>query len=147
MTDPHCQEILFAAMAKADGEDTLIEQSEIESHLDPCNACREELEKLYTLNRLLKPAKRRERTEQVWPRLMPALAEEKPLWKLSQESYFLWALGLLLYAYKLIEVIVNLEGTISVKLLPVFLITIFLASLKENPFKIKSSLILEKKNE
>ncbi|HEY9405591.1 MAG TPA: zf-HC2 domain-containing protein, partial [Pyrinomonadaceae bacterium] len=113
-----CETVCVAAMANADGVQPPLPLAEIEAHLAHCAGCRREVEQLETLSGLLGSRKRSLRPEDLWAgienRLTAFAAAREPF---AVSATFV-LLGLLLVAYRLVEMIPERALGWSFKLVP-----------------------------
>ena len=143
MTRTDCETVCIAAMAMEDGYVSELSADQIEAHLAECSDCRREVGQLRTLANLLDGQKRRERTEDIWDHVEQHLPDALPVPTDSQVGYLFVILGLLLLAYRLVEMIPDRHLGILFKLVPILFVVVVFIYLKENPFKINSELTLE----
>ena len=150
MTELNCENVCLAAMAMMDGDEAPLSTEAIENHLASCPDCREEVAQLRGLTELLSAQKRRDYTEDVWPAIRPLINEgldagvARQSGKTSAAAALAFAvLGVLLLCYKLAEMVPQADPGPLFKLVPVLLVLGVFGFLKENPFKINTSLRLE----
>ena len=137
MNKENCEEILMAAMAVFDGEESEISTEEISAHLESCEACRRETESLQRVSGLLQGQQRRVSKVDLWSAVQPQI-EARTNWK-----PFVF-LAILLVVYKLLEMLPERDLGFAFKIVPLVLVIALFGFLKENPFKINTELILEK---
>jgi predicted anti-sigma-YlaC factor YlaD len=140
MKDLSCEKVLMAMMATADGETAELSLEEIREHSSACQDCRDEAVRMQPIIELLQQATRAEQTVDLWPAVSSRLERQAP--RLSWKPYAFVAV--LLFAYKLIEMLPDEELGWAIKLVPLIIFGALLVFLKENPFKINSELVLEK---
>ena len=142
MSDHDCENVRIAAMAIADGEESALGISEIESHLFKCELCREEIEQIRVTNQLLSSQQRLQQPANVWPRV-----SERIQAKTESTEPFRWRVLLLfaipLFGYKVLMLMLNAPPSLWSKLIPVLLMVVIFTYLKANPFKINSELTLK----
>ena len=143
MTRVDCENVCRAAMAMEDGYVSDLSADQIESHLADCSNCRGEVRQLRALANLLDGQKRRQRTENIWERVEQHLPDTSQTSTSSRVWYPFVILGLLLFAYRLVEMIPDRHFGILFKLVPIILVIAAFSYLRENPFKINSQLTLE----
>jgi predicted anti-sigma-YlaC factor YlaD len=127
-------------MAILDGEVPQLSKEEISEHLESCADCRDVLEQQKDANRLLVEQSRRSSTEDIWPRVMAAIEESTASRKTDVELYVLGLLGLVLFVCKIVEVLPGLTPGVVIKLMPLAVIFIFFALLRQNPFSLSQHL-------
>lgn len=140
MTHPGCEKVLMAMMAEADGERAELSPEEIKAHLSTCEDCRGEIVQMQPVIELLRHGGRAERTVDLWPTISSRL--DQPASRKGWKPYAI--AGLLLLAYKLLEMLPAEDPGFVIKLVPLIIFGALLVFLKENPFKINSELVLEK---
>jgi len=143
MNKVNCEIVCIAAMAVADGYDSVLSPDRIKAHLAGCADCRREVEHLQALSSLLDKQERRPRTEIVWNRIEPRLPNAPPGQRTSAVLFPFILLGLLLLGYRLVEMIPDRHFGLLFKLIPILLVIAAFGYLRENPFKINSQLTLE----
>jgi len=141
-----CEIVCVAAMARADGAQTALPPAEIEAHLTHCAHCRREIAQLEAVSTLLN-AQRRQPLHAVnlWARIenrLPAPAAAAAREKFPVSHPFI-LLGLLLVAYRLVEMVPDRSLGWPFKLVPLLLAVAAFVYLRENPFKINANLSLE----
>lgn len=143
MNKKNCDEILMAAMALADGEETGAAPGEIEEHAAGCEGCRGEMERFGAFAGLLKGYERRGQSADLWPQIERRIA---PITRPAAWSNWQIFAGLafVLAAYKLIEMVPVSNPGHLLKIAPVLAAAALFIFLKENPFKINTELIPEK---
>lgn len=136
-------------MGRADGVQPPLPPAEIEAHLAHCADCRREIAQLETLSGLLGSRKRSLRPENLWAGIenhlpAPAAAAAAAREEFPASRPFI-LLGLLLVAYRLVEMIPDRSSGPgwSFKLVPLLLAVAAFVYLRENPFKINAELRLE----
>jgi anti-sigma factor RsiW len=127
-------------MAILDGEIPQLSKEEISEHLESCADCRYELEQQKEVMGLLAEQSRRSSTEDIWPRVSAAIGESTAGRKTNVELYVLGLLGLVLFIYKIFEVLPNLTPGAVIKLMPLAVVFIFFALLRQNPFSLSQHL-------
>jgi predicted anti-sigma-YlaC factor YlaD len=139
-----CEIICVAAMARADGAQTSLPPAEIEAHLAYCAHCRREIAQLEAVSILLDAQKRRSlHSENLWAGIenrLPAPAAARKEFPASRPFILL---GLLLVAYRLVEMVPDRSPGGSFNLVPLLLAVAAFVYLRENPFKINAELRLE----
>ncbi len=143
MMSERCEKVRLAAMAALDGETPPLSEQEIREHLATCAACRAEVEQL---QRALAPLNRQKPqvfAEDVWPAVEAALRKEGTAAQPRREAYVFAALGLFLFACKILGVLPELGGHWLPKVLPLVAAIVLFGVLKQNPFHITGNLKLE----
>jgi predicted anti-sigma-YlaC factor YlaD len=141
MKEINCENVLMAKMAEIDGEETEISSEQINLHLANCENCRPEFEQMQAADNLLRRQTQREQTADLWSAIetrIGARAKSQIGWK----PFAL--LGVLLIAYKLLEMLPEQDFGLAFKLVPLVFIVALFVFLKENPFKINAELVLER---
>ena len=140
MKQANCDDVLIAAMALADGEEeTGLSGAQVEAHLARCETCRSETAQVSRTVHLLKARERRVYDADLWPEI-----EQRITKKAMPSAPVLWALGIALIAYKLFEMLPEDAPGYIFRIVPVIAIAAAFIFIKENPFKIKTELILER---
>ena len=141
MNEINCENALMAKMAEIDGEETGISAERINSHLATCEHCRQEIERMQSVDSLLKGQARREQTADLWSAIETRIDTKE----VSQSDWKPFALlGALLIAYKLLEMLPEQNFGFAFHLVPLVLIVATFVFLKENPFKINDRLVSER---
>lgn len=145
MSQERCENVLLAIMAIADGEKPLLSADLVSAHLENCSECRREAEQINRLASLLDGQKRREHSLNLWPAINERWESAATVAAVagSRKWPAFLALGLLLVIYKLVEMIPQRDLGLVFKLVPLLLVIIIFAYVKENPFKINLELTLE----
>jgi len=133
----------MAAMAIADGYQSDLSVDEIKTHTTTCPDCRQEIQQLQALSSLLDSQKRRPQVANTWTSLEARLpagpAEQSP----ALQRYLFPLLGVMLLAYRLVEMLPNRDVIWLFKLLPIILVAAAFIYLRENPFKVNTELRFE----
>jgi len=150
MNKNYCQKIRISAMAILDGEEPQLSAEKINEHLQSCADCRHELERQKQIVNLLGKQKRREFQLPNSNYRIPIteisagrLTAENRKSKIENSSLPFVALGLILFTYKIIEVLPGVTAGLAIKSIPLVVIIVFFSLLKQNPFKINQNLTLE----
>ena len=136
MNKLNCEDVLVAAMAWDDGYPTEVSLVQIESHLENCPACRQEISELRMLSSLLSSQRRKRPSEQMWT------AVERHLQRGPQTAQLFVLLGVLLVGFKLIELLPQHDMGQLFKLIPALFTAAIFVYLKQNPFKVNPDLKL-----
>ena len=137
----NCEDILLQKSALLDGEKAEISEEQINSHLEICENCRREIERMENTIFLLDKQERREFDADLWSAIEKRIgAENAPA--TNWQPFIL--LGAFLVVYKLVEMLPERDFGLALKIVPFVLVTVLFGLLKENPFKINTELILEK---
>jgi anti-sigma factor RsiW len=140
MNQANCEDVLIAAMALADGEEeTGLSGAQVEAHLARCETCRPEMAQISRTVHLLESSERRVYDADLWP-----VIEQRISKKARPVAVVFWALGIALIAYKLFEMLPEDAPGYVFRVVPVIVIAAAFIFIKENPFKIKTELILER---
>jgi anti-sigma factor RsiW len=154
MNKEYCERIRISAMAIRDGESPPLAEQEVKKHLESCADCRLEIGRQEQAIDLLDGRSRRVFAQDVWPRLSPSLVRRvgqvgqvrqarpqghaRP--EQSANALPFVILCLFLLAYKVVEVLPFVTAGVAVKLIPVGVLVLFFALLKQNPFEINPNL-------
>jgi len=138
-----CEAVILAATAAIDGEEAVLYSERATAHLAHCENCRREVEQMRNVVNLLKSRTRRERTVDLWLEIERRLEVQTVSVPQKKWQPFL-LLGVFLVAYKLFEMIPEIEFGFVLKLAPLVFVAAFFYLLRENPFKINTELALEK---
>jgi predicted anti-sigma-YlaC factor YlaD len=136
MNELNCEDVFIAAMAWDDGYPTTLSLVEIESHLENCPTCRREITELRMLSSLLNNQRRKWPSEKMWT------AVEQRLQRGPQTVQLFVLLGVLLVAFKLIELLPQHDMGQLFKLVPALFTAAIFVYLKQNPFKVNPNLKL-----
>jgi predicted anti-sigma-YlaC factor YlaD len=140
MKQANCEAVLIAAMALADGEEeTGLSRAQVEAHLAQCETCGSETAQVARTVRLLEIRERRVYDADLWPAIEQRISK-----KAMPSTLVFWALGIALIAYKLFEMLPEDAPGYIFRIVPVIVIAAAFIFIKENPFKIKTELILER---
>lgn len=139
MNEINCENALMAKMAEIDGEEISISAELINLHLKNCANCRKEIEQLQVADVTLKKMERREQTTDLWTAI-EARIEAKSISPINWKPFALC--GVILVAYKLLEMLPAEGFGLAFKLVPFIFIVALFTFLKENPFKINEELAL-----
>jgi predicted anti-sigma-YlaC factor YlaD len=140
MKQANCEDVLMAAMALADGEEeTGLSSAQVEEHLARCETCRLETAQVSHTVHLLESSERRVYDADLWPAVEQRISK-----KAMPTALVFWALGIALIAYKLFEMLPADAPGYVFRIVPVIAIAAAFIFIKENPFKIKTELILER---
>lgn len=135
-----CEKVLMAMMAAADGESAQLSPEEIQVHLSACENCRDEAVRMQQVSDMFREATRRESTIDLWPSINSRLDQQPP--RIGWQPYAI--VGVLLLAYKLVEMLPKADPGWAIKLVPLIVFGAFLVFVRENPFRINTELVLEK---
>src|SRR5262245_6765719 len=118
MSERTCENVCLSAMAIADGYPPVLPPDQVEAHLRECARCRHEVEQLKTLGGWLDASQRRRRDETIWGRIQPHLPAAAP----ARPGVPAWPafllLGVLLFGYKVVELVPDRDFGLLFKLLP-----------------------------
>ena len=143
MNKEYCERIRISAMAVRDGESPPLAEQEIKKHLESCAECRLEIDRQVQAVELLNGRSRRIFTQDVWPEIATALEETKRRSPQPAHVPAFVALCLFLLAFKIAEVLPSVTAGVAIKLIPVAVLVLFFALLKQNPFRINENLRLQ----
>lgn len=139
MKQANCEDVLMAAMALADGEESGLAGAAIDAHLAGCENCRFEMEQAAGAVRLFEGRERVAYRPDLWPEIEKRVAKDAK----SRTPVF-WLLGAFLVAYKLLEMLPGQAPGHAFRIVPVVIVAAVFILLRENPFKIKTELIPER---
>ena len=140
MKDLTCEKVLMAIMAAADGENSQLSPEEVNVHLRDCEDCRVEAVRIKQVSAIFRQATRREGTIDLWPAISSRL-DQQPA-RVDWRPYAI--VGVLLLAYKLVEMLPKADPGWAVNLVPLIIFGALLVFVRENPFRINTELLLEK---
>ncbi len=143
MNKEYCERIRISAMAIRDGESPPSAEQEVKKHLESCADCRLEIGRREQAIDLLNGRSRRIFAHDVWPEIAAALGETKGRPEQSANVPAFVALCVFLLTFKIIEVLPSVTAGVAVKLIPVGVLVLFFALLKQNPFEINRNLELQ----
>jgi predicted anti-sigma-YlaC factor YlaD len=143
MIEASCESVCLATMATLDGHESELTHETIENHLANCPQCREEVKQMRAIDQLLGVQERREQTADVWPAVRARITVQGQQKTTSSTWLPFMVLGLLLFAYWLLELIPQLDLGMMFKIVPVLIVIAIFIYVKENPFKINAELRLE----
>ena len=143
MNKEYCEKVRLSAMVILDGEAPPLSVKELDEHLKSCPDCRRELEQQEVAIELLDEQSRRFITEDVCSRVAATIEESRVKLKSRQGLGPFIVLGLILLAYKVIEVLPDFTPGLVIKMMPLVSVFVFFILLKENPFKVNQNLKLK----
>ncbi len=138
----NCEDAQLAMTAAIDGEEDSLSFERAAAHLENCESCRWEIERVKQIDVLFAGQKRRGQTADLWRSIEKHLeAQTKPAPQSKWLPFVL--LGALLVVFKLLEMLPERDFGLWFKLVPIVFVIALFGLLKENPFKIKTELVLE----
>ena len=141
MNETSCEQVLMAKMAELDGEQTDISTEQVKLHLDSCDNCRAEVRRMQEVDRALQTHIRHEHSADLWTTIGKRIGSDRS----RQLGWMPFAVvAMLLVVYKLVEMVPDRDPGLAIKLVPLVIVAVLFAVIRENPFKISSELILEK---
>ena len=140
MKEIACEEVLLAKMAEADGETPELSREEVAAHLTTCKNCEAEVIRMLQMDALLQRSSRAEVPVDLWPSVNTRL--DQTGYRVSWQPFAV--AGVLLVAYKLLEMIPEEDPGMIIKIVPLTIFAALMLFLRENPFKINCELVLEK---
>ena len=143
MDKRNCEKVRLSAMAIQDGEVPQVSTKEIDEHLEFCADCCHELKQQKEAIGWLDGQSRRIITEDIYSRIIVSIDQSQAKPRYRQELCLFLVLGLILFAYKVLEVLPAFTPDLFVKLMPLAFVFLFFCLLKQNPFKINKNLKLE----
>ena len=141
MNKMNCEDILIQKSALLDGESADLSAEEINAHLETCENCRQEIERMENAVFLPERQKRRAPEADLWSAIETRIDAETAT-ATKWQPFIL--LGAFLVVYKLVEMLPERDLGWALKIVPFVLIAAVFGFLKENPFKINTELLLEK---
>lgn len=143
MNEINCENALMAKMAEIDGEETNFFSERMNLHLATCENCRREIEEMQFADNLLKRQTRRETNADLWSAIETRIGVQNDS-RIGWKPFVL--LGVILVAYKLLEMLPEDDFGLAFKLVPLAFIVALFVFLKENPFKINAELVQKEVN-
>ncbi len=143
MNKEYCEKVRISIMAILDGERPLLSELQIKEHIESCADCRLELEQREYATDLLDGQKRRPYDIDVWSGIEPVIEQSAILPKHSLQLWLFAALGLILIACRIIEVLPAFTPGVIFKLMSLVIVFVFFVLLGQNPFAINQNLILK----
>ena len=140
MKKEYCEKIRISAMAISDGERPLLSELQIIEHIESCEDCRVELEQQKYATELLDGQERRSYDVDVWSGIKPVIEQSAIRPKHRLQLWMFAALGLVLFAYKIIEVLPVFTPGVVVKLMSLVIVFVFFVLLRQNPFVVSQNL-------
>lgn len=137
MKQINCEDVLMAQMAAMDGEASRLSQELIATHIAGCANCHAELEQLKALDQMLAGHTLSEPRVDFWPAI-----ENRIPTRVGWQPFA--AIGALLIAYKLLELLPAHDLGLAFKLVPLIIVPLLFLLIKENPFRINPELIQER---
>lgn len=138
--EEYCEKVRLSAMVILDGEVPPLSVKELDEHLKSCSDCRRELKQQKVAIGLLDEQSRRFITEDVCSRVTATIEESRVKLKSRQGLGPFIVLGLILLAYKVIEVLPDFTPGLVIKMMPLVSVFVFFVLLKQNPFKVNKNL-------
>ena len=137
----NCEDIQMAIMAHDDDQQGPISRAEIETHMATCDACKQQVEELRQLDGMLMRQQRRQYDVELWPAIQRQLSPQT-----TNAGWQPFAvIALLLTTYKVFEMAAANPPVLLFNLVPLVLMFVLFAVIKENPFRINSELVMEMK--
>ena len=143
MNKEYCEKVRISAMAISDGERPLLPELQIKEHIESCVDCRVELEQQKYATELLNGQKRRPYDVDIWSGIEPVIEQSAIRPKQSLQLWLFAALGLVLFACKIIEVLPVFTPGVIFKLMSLVIVFLFFVLLGQNPFIINQNLTLK----
>lgn len=141
MKELSCENVLMAQMAVADGEESGFSVEQLRAHIAVCANCQHELKQSQALDQMLTGLALAEQRVDLWPAVENRIAKHT-------SSVIGWRpfalIGLLLVAYKLLEMLPARDLGLAFKLVPLVIVALLFVLIKENPFRINTELVLER---
>jgi len=143
MNKEYCEKVRISAMAISDGEQSLLSELQIKEHIESCADCRLELEQQKNATELLSGQKRRLYDVDVWSGIETVIEQSAIRPKHRLQLWLFAALGLILFAYKIIEVLPVFAPGVIFKLMSLAVVFVFFILLGQNPFIINQNLTIK----
>ena len=134
----HCDDVQMAAMARLDGEAAGLTSDEIDAHVTGCDTCHSALADLTTLYAKLDRVGYDQLNVDLWPMIHRRVAPSTPPLML-RESGAIVGLGVVLGAWRLAQLLLDLPAPVVNSVVPLVLIVVVLRRLTGDPFAIKVS--------
>ena len=143
MNKEYCEKVRISAMAISDGEQPLLSELQIKEHIESCADCRLELEQQKYAMELLSGQERRPYDIDVWSGIETVIEQSAVRTKPRMQLWLFAALGLVLFACKIIEVLPVFAPGVIFKLMSLVIVFVFFILLGQNPFIINQNLTLK----
>jgi predicted anti-sigma-YlaC factor YlaD len=143
MNKEYCEKVRISAMAISDGEQPILSELQIKEHIESCADCRLELEQQKYATELLDGQKRRSYDVDVWSGIETVIEQSAIRPKPRLQLWLFAALSLILFAYKIIEVLPVFTPGVIFKLMSLVVVFVFFVLLGQNPFIINQNLTLK----
>jgi len=143
MNKEYCEKVRISIMAISDGERPLLSELQINEHIKSCEDCHLEIEQQKYASQLLNGQKRRTYDVDIWSGIKPVIEQSAIRPKRSLQLWLFAALGLILFANKIIEVLPAFTPGVIFKLMSLTIVFVFFILLGQNPFAINQNLILK----
>jgi len=142
MNRSECENVMYAALARMDGEQPQLCEKETLDHLANCQSCRDELAELTSVLQPLNEQKRRVFSHDLWSDVEAALVS--PAQALPDYKYIVMfsIFGMILLVAKVLEVSPGIAPGPMIKLISIVVTIVFFCLLKQNPFQIREDLML-----
>src|ERR1700752_581701 len=137
MKELTCEDVLMSQLAVADGEEPFFSKQQLLGHIAAFSGCQHELKRLQALDQLFVGHALSESRVDLWPSIENRIAK-----RISWQPFAL--IGLLLFIYKLLEMLPAHDPGLAFKLVPLVIVVLLFVFIKENPFRINTELVLER---
>lgn len=131
-----CDEVQMAAMARLDGEPAALTPEQVDAHTAECDACRDALAGLTTLHARLNRVDYDRLDVDLWPAIHRRVAPRTSR-QLLRESGAIVGLTVVLGAWRLAQLLLELPAPVVNSVVPLVLIVLVLRQLTGDPFAIK----------
>lgn len=142
MKPDECEKTILSMMAEIDGEAPLVSAEQTAFHLSRCEKCRMEIERQKIAVNVFQKHERRAGHADLWLKIEKRITG-KTVSEPVRTRYFFLLLGVILVAYKLLEMIPAGDSGFWFKLAPLIFVAALFYFFRENPFKINTELKLE----
>jgi anti-sigma factor RsiW len=126
----------MAAMARLDGEAPALTPEQVDAHIAGCDACQHALAGLTTLHTQLNRVDYDHLDMDFWPIIHQRVAPSTPRRPL-RESWAIVGLAVVLGAWRLAQLLVELPAPVVNSVVPLVLIVLVLRQLTGDPFAIR----------
>jgi hypothetical protein len=131
-----CDEIQMAAMSRLDGEPAELTPELVDAHTASCAACQDALAGLTTLHAQLSRVDYHHLDVDLWPMIHRHVAPSKSR-QVLRESAAIVALTVVLGAWRLAQLLLDLPAPVLNSVVPLVLIIVVIRQLTGDPFAIQ----------
>jgi hypothetical protein len=134
-----CEDVLLAAQALLDGEQSGVTAQEIQAHTTDCAGCRAALEDLATVHAALGRMDYEALDVDLWSGLRPQIALERPR-PTPPEGRLIFGLSGVLIAWRLAQLLLDVPAPVINSVVPLAAVVVVLWRLAGDPFAVQLSL-------